>query len=307
MDREILSIFYSNYSSVFVRQQGKFCSFNSDSWVILSDIEQRIKEKIERIGTPLKNWDIQINYGIKTGFNEAFIIDEAKRIELIEQDPTSDEIIRPILRGRDIKRYGYDFANLWLINMHNGIKEKGIKPIDIKDYPAIKKHLDNFWKDIEKRVDQGDTPYNLRNCAYMDDFSKQKIVWAETMRIHKGDSNNFPRFGFEESGKYVTDKTCFFATGKQIKFIIGVLNSIVGRYLLSQYVSILDDGGYLMQKIYLEKIPIAPYSSKLEKLIEKKRNDKTETEIDNVVYQLYNLKKDEITFIENVKNQPLQR
>jgi len=147
-----------------------------------------------------------------------------------------------------------------------------------------------------------------RNCRNLtDDFSKQKIIWAETMRIHKGDTDNFPRFGFEENGEFVTDKTCFFATGKQIKFIVGVLNSIVGRYLLSQYVSILDDGGYLMQKTYLEKIPIAPYSLKIEKLVEQKHNGKNEKEINDLVYQLYALNDDEILFIENAKNQLLQR
>jgi hypothetical protein len=294
--------------SDFVRQHSSVCNFDSgNSWVILSSIEQSIKKKIEDIGTPLKEWDINIYRGILTGYNEAFIIDKKKKDELISEDPKSAEIIRPILRGRDIKRYGYDFADLWLINTHNGIKEKGIKPICIDDYPAIKKHLDKYYPELEKRQDKGDTPYNLRNCAYTEDFSKQKILWAETMRIHKGDMNNFPRFGFEYNGQYITDKTCFFATGTQIKFIVGVLNSNVGRYLLSQYVSILDDGGYLMQKIYLEKIPIAPYSSKLEKLIEKKNNDKTESEINDIVYQLYDLNKEEISFIESIRNQPLQR
>jgi hypothetical protein len=146
--------------------------------VILSDIERRIKEKIERIGTPLKDWDIQINYGIKTGFNDAFIIDGAKRKELIEEDSKSDEIIRPILRGRDIKRYGYEFADLWLINTHNGIKEKGIKPINIDLYPAIKKHLDKYYPELKKRLDKGETSYNLRNCAYWRIFLNRKLYGA---------------------------------------------------------------------------------------------------------------------------------
>lgn len=108
---------------------------NSKSWVVLSPIEQRIKEKIERIGTPLRDWDIQINYGIKTGYNEAFIISGEKKDELIAKDPKCAEIIRPILRGRDIKRYGYTFPDLWLINTHNGVKEKGLGRVRIEDYP----------------------------------------------------------------------------------------------------------------------------------------------------------------------------
>ena len=160
--------------SDFVQQQSVECRFDSsDSWVILSPIEQSIKRKIESVGTPLKDWDIQINYGIKTGFNDAFIISTEKRNEILdncssdEERTKTAELIRPILRGRDIKRYGYDWANLWLINTHNGIK--GVKPrIDINDYPAVKAHLDQYWDKISKRADKGDTPYNLRNCAYLD-------------------------------------------------------------------------------------------------------------------------------------------
>ncbi|MCJ8498357.1 hypothetical protein MVI27_08795, partial [Chryseobacterium salipaludis] len=104
---------------------------DSNSWVILSEIEKSIKEKIERVGTPLKDWDISINYGIKTGFNDAFIITGEKRNELIEQDAKSAEIIRPILRGRDIKRYTFEFADLYIITTFPSLK------IDIDKYPAV--------------------------------------------------------------------------------------------------------------------------------------------------------------------------
>ena len=148
--------YFRQYSSLFVRQNSAECEFSgSDSWVVLSPIEKQIKEKIDRIGTPLKDWDISINYGIKTGFNEAFIITGKKRKELIAEDPNSAEIIRPILRGRDIKKYVYDFADLWLINTHNGIKENDIKPIEINNYPAIKRHLDNFYSQLINRSDKG--------------------------------------------------------------------------------------------------------------------------------------------------------
>ena len=171
--------------SDFVRHNAVSTDFStSDSWVILSPIEQSIKRKIEAVGTPLKDWDIQINYGIKTGYNEAFIITTEKREEILsncadeDERNRTDELIRPILRGRDIKRYGYDWANLWLINTHNGIKGK-LDRIHIEDYPAVKAHLDQYWDKISTRADKGDTPYNLRNCAYLDDFSKPKIVYRE--------------------------------------------------------------------------------------------------------------------------------
>jgi hypothetical protein len=202
----------------YIKQHGTKIEFLiGDSWVILSPIEKRIKEKIERIGKPLKDWDVSINYGIKTGCNEAFIIDKIKRDELIVKDSKSAEIIRPILRGRDIERYKSNFADLYLINAHNGNPSKKIPPIDIKKYPAIKNHLDEFWPKIKNREDQGITPYNLRSCAYMDDFSKQKLLWAETMRIHKSDIKNFPRFCFTDKD-FFTDKTCFFAVGKNLFF-----------------------------------------------------------------------------------------
>ena len=120
--------------SVFVKQTAKPCAFiTSDSWAIRSPIEQSIKRKIESVGTPLKDWDVNIYRGILTGCNEAFIIDEAKRAEILSrcQDDAerqrTEQIIRPILRGRDIKRYGYNWAGLYLIATHNGIPEKGIK------------------------------------------------------------------------------------------------------------------------------------------------------------------------------------
>lgn len=138
----------------------------------------------------MKNWDINIYRGVLTGFNEAFIISGDKKQEILANCKTdderkrTDELIRPILRGRDIKRYGYDFADLWLINTHNGIKEKGIPRIDVeKDFPAIKKHLDEYWEKLEKRADKGDTPYNLRNCAYLEDLFQPKIVWKRVGSI----------------------------------------------------------------------------------------------------------------------------
>lgn len=155
--------------------------FSSDSWLVLTPIEKQIKQKIEKIGTPLKDkdWDIKINRGITTGYNEAFIIDGAKKDELIKKDPKNAEIIKPILRGKDIKRYYVNFADKWLIVTHNGYKKENgekVEAIDIENYPAIKKWLDLHWEKISKRDDQGKTPYNLRNCAYQEEFEKEKII-----------------------------------------------------------------------------------------------------------------------------------
>ena len=168
-----------NKTSLFVEQEKVTMDFiSSDSWVILSPIEQSIKDKIEAVGTPLKDWDIKINYGIKTGCNEAFIITTEKREEILANCKTEDErkrtaeLIRPILRGRDIRRYGYQDNGLFLIDTHNGVKDK-LPPIDVNNYPAVKAHLDQFWDKISVRSDRGDTPYNLRSCAYWDNFRAQ--------------------------------------------------------------------------------------------------------------------------------------
>lgn len=170
--------------SVFVRQNAIAMEYTKDSWAILNPIEQSIKAKIEKYGTPLKDWDITINYGIKTGCNEAFIISGEQRKKLIAEDPKSDEIIRPILRGRDIKRYGYEFADLWLINIECGFTNKhrgNIPPEEFikSKYPAVYRHFMQVanaktkGKGLINRDDKGDYWWELRSCAYTNDcFAK---------------------------------------------------------------------------------------------------------------------------------------
>ena len=275
--------------SSFVQDLHIVCCFDSsDSWVILSPIEQSIKQKIESIGIPLKNWNIQINYGIKTGFNDAFIISTDIRKEILanclteEERKKTDELIRPILRGRDIKRYGYNWADLWLINTHNGVK--GIKPrIDINEYPAVKAHLDKYWDKLMKRADKGDTPYNLRNCAYIDDFFKPKIVWARLMRISKSEIDSFPRFPKADAGFFVVDSLCFF-TGENIDKLCTFLNSSLATYYYLKNIAILDNGGMQMRQQYIEEIPCPKFDYITD---------------DNSIYNLFGFTVDEIGFIEN--------
>ena len=208
--------------SDFIQQQGVECEFSSsDSWVILSPIEQSIKRKIEAIGTPLKDWDINIYRGVLTGYNEAFIISTEKRNEILancqseEERQRTAELIRPILRGRDIKRYGYNWDNLWLINTHNGIK--GVKPrININEYSAVKAYLDQHWDKISKRADKGDTPYNLRNCAYMEDFYKPKIVWKII--------GNQMAFAYDKN-QFIMNNACYIMTGEHLDYLLSILNS----------------------------------------------------------------------------------
>jgi hypothetical protein len=203
-----------------------FCS--SKSWIIMSNVEAKIKEKIEKVGEPLSNWNIIINYGIKTGLNEAFVINEAKRDEIIKRDPKSAELIRPILRGKDIRRYTISFKKLYLLAIDNGNKEKSIPPKNIEDYPGIKEHLDHYYHNLVNRDDRGDTPYNLRNCVYMDEFYKQKIIYPCIMR-------DGPHFALDKAGNYFTPAPGNIITGENLEFLLGCLCSKTYYFVLRRF------------------------------------------------------------------------
>ena len=275
----------------------------SDSWTILSSIEQSIKRKIETIGTPLKEWDISINYGIKTGLNEAFIISSEKKDELIASDPKSAEIIRPILRGRDIKRYGYTFANLWVINTHNGVRESGLPRIDISDYPAIKAHLDKYYPKLVKRADKGDTPYNLRNCAYMGDLTKQKIVWGEI--------SDKPKFAIDVEGTYCPEATTFLMTGLHLKYLLCFLNSTFSEYFFAKYGTTTGMGTLRWKKYLIELLPIPEptadvendFEVALDDLLNADSAEKAERHIERInhlVYHTIGLTQEEIDTVEKM-------
>ena len=293
--------------SDFVQQQNSVCDFsNSDSWVILSPIEQSIKRKIETVGTPLKDWDIQINYGIKTGFNDAFIISTEKREEILANCQTEDErkrtaeLIRPILRGRDIKRYGYVDNGLYLINTHNGIKGK-LPRINIDDYPAVKAHLDQYWDKISVRADKGDTPYNLRNCAYLEEFLKPKIIYPNMTK--------YLPFVFDNK-KYLTNQKCFIITGKYVAYLTAFFNSSLFKYCFRDSFPELQGGTRELSKIFFDKIPVykVSYTQNLQfqdavEDIQKEYSKQKAQRIDSMLYDLYSLTEEErkaIGFVEIV-------
>ena len=283
--------------SVFVQQSGSVCEFsNSDSWVILSPIEQSIKRKIEAVGTPLKDWDINIYRGVLTGYNEAFIISTEKRDEILANCQTEDErtrtaeLIRPILRGRDIKRYGYNWANLWLINTHNGIRGK-LERVHIEDYPAIKAHLDQYWDKISKRADKGDTPYNLRNCAYLEDFSKPKIVYPNMTK--------YMPFVYDES-RFLTNQKCFIITGGCMAYLTAFFNSSIFKFCFRDSFPELQGGTRELSKIFFDKIPIKKITPEqneaFRKAVTSIQLDYTKesaVSIDTMLFDLYNLTNEE--------------
>ena len=280
--------------SDFVQQNGSECDFSSaDSWVILSPIEQSIKRKMETVGTPLKDWNINIYRGVLTGYNEAFIITTEKRDEILANCQSEDErtrtaeLIRPILRGRDIKRYGYDWADLWIINTHNGIKGK-LPRVDVNEYPAIKAHLDQYWDKISTRADKGDTPYNLRNCAYMEDFYKPKIVW--------GNLNLTASYAMIQDNSFINAPSPMIVPAS--KFLLAVLNSKLADYYI-RHLGVTRNGGYFEYKpMFVEKLPV-PQSvdAKVVTDIESYVDSKNETAIDKAVYMFYGLTEEEILYI----------
>ena len=318
--------------SVFVQQQNTVCDFSSsDSWVILSPIEQSIKRKIEAAGTPLKDWDINIYRGVLTGCNEAFIISSEKRDEILRNCQTedererTDELIRPILRGRDIKRYGYDWANLYLIATFPA------HHYDIEDYPSVKDYLlsfaeknlrnagydwiaDNYLADFCKqklaqtgkfveiageRIIIGNAPEKARkrtsnkwfetqdSISYWEDFFKQKILWKRVGSIL--------RFGFNNNGVFGLDSTCF-ATGKNIEFLCCVLNSPMGHYLLKDAPK-TGTGDLLISVQAIEPVRIPHIKDDDNKAFIEYLNAQNGKKINQRVFALYGLSIDEINYV----------
>ena len=286
--------------SDFAQQQSVECGFaGSDSWAILSPIERNIKRKIEAVGIPLKDWDINIYRGVLTGCNEAFIISTEKRNEILancqteEEHSKTEELIRPILRGRDIFRYGYNWANLWLINTHNGIKGK-MERIHIEDYPSIKQYLDNYWNELKSRVDKGDTPYNLRNCVYVDDFFKPKIVW--------GNLNTHGNYALAPEEMFINAPACMIVPGSN--YLLAALNSKIADYYI-RTLGVVRNGGFFEYKpMFVEQIPIPKITKEQENQIDTimlsslSMVDK-EAKISEIIEGIYGFSDEEITFLHN--------
>jgi len=316
-----------------VQQQGTSCDFSgSDSWVILSPIEQSIKRKIEAVGTPLKDWDINIYRGVLTGYNEAFIISTEKRNEILANCQTDDErkrteeLIRPILRGRDIKRYGYNWAELYLIATFPA------RHYDIDTFPAVKDYLLSFAYDTLIR---NGNDWVAKN--YLSDFCKQKLAqsgeyviingkyilddkgnkekarkrtsnkWFETQdSISYWEDFNKPKivypnmtkympFSFDSDG-YMTNQKCFIITGEHVAYLTAFLNSSLFKYCFRDSFPELQGGTRELSKIFFDLIPAIKVSEDTEKKFEEAVKDiqKSYTRekaiaIDKMIFDLYHL------------------
>ena len=206
-----------------------------------------------------------------------------------------------MLRGRDIQRYRAKWADMWLIDTHNG--SGGVPAIDIDEYPAIKAHLDGRYEQLEKRYDKGTTPYNLRNCAYHEDFTKEKLLWIELV--------NNGRFAYDNSG-YYGEATSFLLTGECIKYLCAVLNAKLIRWFLEKVAPTSGMGTLRWKKVYVERLPIpriaVPRQQLFTQLVDRilmantgdrdSDTSEAEAEIDERVYQLYGLTPLEISAVE---------
>jgi adenine-specific DNA-methyltransferase len=294
-----------NNLSVFFRQYATITDFKtSESWVILSDIEKGIKSKIEAIGTRIKDWDINIYRGVLTGYNEAFIIDGKIRKELISEDPKSVDIIRPILRGRDIKRYAYEFADIYIITTFPSLG------INIDEYPAVKQHLMSFGYDRLKQTGDIGARKKTNNkwfetqdsISYWEDFSRQKIVWGEI--------SDKTKFAIELSGEFVTEATTFLMVGHSLIYLVSFLNSKLSEYIFSKIGTTTGVGTVRWKKFTIEQLLVPIISLEKQKHYEEianqiidcqannKKTHELENQINDMIYKEFDLSPEEIAFIE---------
>ena len=236
-----------------------------------------IKQKIETIGTPLKQWEIKINRGILTGYNEAFIIDNATKEKLVQADATSIEILKPLLRGRDIKRWHADWQGKWVIFTRRGI--------DIEKYPAIKKYLYQYYDQLKPRNHgeitgrkAGDYQwYEIQDTiTYHQDFEQEKIIYPNMTK-------HLP-FIYDKKGFY-TNQKCFIITGKHLKYLTAYFNSSCAQYWIKNYCPEIEGDRYELRKVFFENIsipilspqqqqPFIKLSEKIHALVETQTGDR---------------------------------
>ena len=301
--------------SDFIQQYSYVSNFDSaNSWVILSPIEQNIKEKIEKIGTPLKDWDINIYRGVLTGYNDAFIISGEKRQELLNnckspaERKRTDELIRPILRGRDIQRYSYEYANLYLIATFPS------RHYNIDDYPSVKNYLLSFGME---RLEQTGKKYKKNgeeirarkktnnkwfetqdSISYWDDFNQPVIAWQRITAKNQ--------FCLTKKETVILDSMAFLSNlGKYEKFLLAILNSNLIYYWVKKNVHEYGDSGFRLSNQYVEQITIPKPSEKdlnmFNELVDGYFSKTVSLEeIDCKVYELYNLTSNDIEIIERV-------
>ncbi len=306
-----------NAHSLLMKQN----ALSTESFIFANATLLDLRDKMESVGTPLKDWDIQINYGIKTGANEAFIIPTEKRDAILNACKTQEErerterLIKPILRGKDIKRYSYEWADLWIIATFPSLK------LDIDDYPSLKTYLSQFRPRIDQSGEK-DCRKKTNNrwfetqdtIAYHEDFEKEKIVYGEIVQE--------PRFYLDNGecklGYFYAEATSFILTGEHLRYLLGMLHSKLITFAFKTFYAGggLGESGYRYKKAFIERLPIPKITEKnqeladkiialVDKILQLKEKDPKantqglEQEIDALVYRLYHLTDEEIKIIED--------
>ncbi len=308
-------------------------ALSTESFIFANATLLDLRDKIESVGTPLKDWDIQINYGIKTGSNEAFIIPTEKRDAILNACKTQEErerteaLIKPILRGKDIKRYSYEWAHLWVIfipwhfpntgspkNMEENEQDFSIHYPNI--YAHLLSHKDKLLKRNKDETGKRYEWYCLQRWAanYLQDFEKEKIVYGEIVQE--------PRFYLDNGecglGYFYAEATSFILTGEHLHYLLGMLHSKLITFAFKTFYAGggLGESGYRYKKAFIERLPIPKITPQNQELADKitdgtkailalKEKDpkantqKLEKEIDALVYQLYHLTDEEIKIIED--------
>lgn len=297
---------------------------SQDPWFIWTPEEISLKKKIEWVWKILKDWDLKISYGIKTGYNKAFIIDKITRDRLVTEDEKNTDIIKPILRGRDIKRYGHDFAQQYLIVVKYWFAKDLIK------YPSILNHLKQFEDELRKRgqCNSSETKEitnwviwetgqhhwleldNNPSDNYLKKLEVEKIVYSEIVRE--------PQFHIDMNKEFYIEASAFIITGKYLKYLCGILNSNSFTYFFKNWYAggWLGDDWFRYKKCFLETVPvpmiiprnqiaISAIESLTTQIIESKKSNPNantqllEDNINSLVYGLYELTYDEVLLIES--------
>lgn len=269
---------------------------NDDAWVVLDEADLKIAKAFEKNGKVLKDWEIKINFGIKTGLNEAFIIDQAKRDELVAEDPKADQIIRPILKGREIERYYAEWSKDFIISTFPS------KDLDINDFPSIKNYLENFQPKLNQTGEEfinanGEIEKTRKKTvnkwfetqdpiAFQEEFKKEKVIWKRIGSIM--------RFAYSNEEMFCLDSTCI-ATGEKIKYLTAVLNSKAGLYQLFKTSPQTGTGDQIISVQALEPL-LVHYPS-----------DEVEAKFNLMVDYILFIKKQKAPILEKVSNETISR
>jgi type II restriction/modification system DNA methylase subunit YeeA len=283
---------YSNSNSIKLNEN----TLKNNNWIIVNDRESILIDKLKNKSKTLAAYTKgEILFGIKTGYNEAYIIDEETHKKFIQDDPKSSEIIRPFVNGEDVRKFKINWKKSFIILAKTGI--------DLTKYPAILQHMEKYHEKLEKRSDKGINWWDLRRCSYYHLFELPKILYPDIALES--------RFTIDKSG-FVPNATLFCIPTEDY-FLLGLLNSKLAWYYLKKVCPVLGDinkrGRLRLKTIYLQNLPVRFDSSiakGIENLVKKilqpnkvvRDNSKIENQIDELVYQLYEISEEEKLIIE---------